>query len=85
MVTSDSHSGFFELDYLPDAHSETIVGKLKNITVGMACLILWSMTMVHNSRPPSSASLCESGSLCTRLAFQETIKPKQQLKSPNEF
>ena len=26
MVTTDYHSGFVELDYLPDATSETIVG-----------------------------------------------------------
>ncbi|KAK2138718.1 hypothetical protein NP493_7258g00001 [Ridgeia piscesae] len=30
MVTTDYHSGFFELDYLPDTTSETVVGKLKN-------------------------------------------------------
>ena len=30
MVTADYHSGFFELDYLPDTTSETVVGKLKN-------------------------------------------------------
>ena len=30
MVTTDYHSGFFELDYLPDTNSETVVGKLKN-------------------------------------------------------
>ena len=30
MVTIDYHSGFFELAYLPDTTSETVVGKLKN-------------------------------------------------------
>ena len=30
MVTTDCHSGFSELDYLPDTTSETVVGKLKN-------------------------------------------------------
>ena len=30
MVQKDYHSGFFELDYLPDTTSETVVGKLKN-------------------------------------------------------
>ena len=30
MVTTDYHSGFFELDYLPDTTSETVVRKLKN-------------------------------------------------------
>ena len=30
MVTTDNHSGFFELDYLPDTTSETVAGKLKN-------------------------------------------------------
>ncbi|KAK2173833.1 hypothetical protein NP493_848g03091 [Ridgeia piscesae] len=30
MATTDYHSGFFELDYLPDTTSETVVGKLKN-------------------------------------------------------
>ena len=30
MVTTDYHSGFVELDYLPDRTSKTVVGKLKN-------------------------------------------------------
>ena len=30
MVATDYHSGFFELDYLPDTTSERVVGKLKN-------------------------------------------------------
>ena len=30
MVTTDYHSGFFELDYLPNTTSETVLGKLKN-------------------------------------------------------
>ena len=30
VVTTDYHSGFFELDNLPDTTSETVVGKLKN-------------------------------------------------------
>ena len=29
IITQDYHSGFFELDYLPDTTSETVVGKLK--------------------------------------------------------
>ena len=30
MVTTYYHIGFFELDYLPETTSETVVGKLKN-------------------------------------------------------
>ena len=30
MVTTDYQSGFFELHYLPDTTSDTVVGKLKN-------------------------------------------------------
>ena len=30
VCATDYHSGFFELDYLPDTTSETVVGKLKN-------------------------------------------------------
>ena len=57
LATHDHHCGFFELDYLPGATSETVVGKLKN----NFCRHCIPHTLVNENGPqfsPAQSSKC---------------------------
>jgi len=80
LVTVDYLSLFFEIDYLPDTTSQTVITKLKHHFARHGIPMLLSVMVVHSTLPMILPNSANSGHLDMISPLLATVKPIEQLK-----